>query len=74
MVKNQIEAETEKVRKGFEEEMLGPTSELIDIVKLPKKGSTNDEILEMTKAHLSCGSFDWKQGTFLPVLYHIVRN
>ena len=62
-VAKQIEEETEKVRVGFEKEMLEPTSEIPDLLTLPDQGLNHDEVLELTKTYLGCGHFDWKQGT-----------
>lgn len=70
MVKKQIEEETSKVRKGFREEMLNPTSELADLTVLPRDGMNHDEVLEMTKSYLGCGKFNWKEGTFSGTVYN----
>ena len=51
MVAKQIEAETEKVRVGFEKEMLEPTSEIPDMHTLPDQGMNHDEVLALTKTY-----------------------
>lgn len=70
MVKKQIEEETEKVRVSFEKEMLEPTINLEDINQLPVDKKSPDQVLELTKAYLGCGEFDWKQGTFSGTVYN----
>ena len=70
MVAKQIEEETEKVRVGFEKEMLEPTSEISDLLALPDQGMNHDEVLALTKTYLGCGHFDWKQGTFSGTVYN----
>lgn len=70
MVAKQIEEETEKVRVGFEKEMLEPTSEISDLLSLPDQGMNHDEVLALTKTYLGCGHFDWKQGTFSGTVYN----
>ena len=70
MVQKQIQEETEKVRVGFEKEMLEPTAEIPDMLTLPQNGMNHDEVLELTKSYLGCGEFDWKQGTFSGTVYN----
>ena len=69
-VQKQIKEETEKVRVGFEKEMLDPTSQLADILELPQNKMAPDQVLELTKSYLQCGHFDWKQGTFSGTVYN----
>ena len=69
-VRKKLEDETAKVRVGFEKEMLGPTSELADILKIPEQGLGQDEIIDLTKQYLGCGHFDWKQGTQSGTVYN----
>ena len=59
-VKNQIEAEAAKVRKGFMKEMQNPTSQLPEMVELPKNGLNDEEVLNLTKSYLECGKYNWK--------------
>ena len=70
MVKKQIEDETNKVRKGFTEEMLSPTTELADLNVMPREGMTHDDVLKLTKEYLGCGKFNWKDGTFSGTVYN----
>ena len=70
MVQKQIKEETEKVRVSFEAEMLKPTNELEDMLKLPSSKMSPEEVLKLTKTYLGCGHFDWKQGTFSGTVYN----
>ena len=70
MVKKQIEEETAKVKKGFTEEMLGPTSQIPDLIQLPKDGMSHDDVLNLTKNYLGCGEYNWKDGTFSGTVYN----
>lgn len=70
MVQRQIEEETEKVRRGFEKEMLEPTKDLPDMTTLPDNKLDPQQVLDLTKSYLGCGSFDWKQGTFSGTVYN----
>ena len=70
MVQKQIKEETEKVRVGFEKEMLEPTHELPDLLELPRDKMAPEQVLELTRSYLQCGSFDWKQGTFSGTVYN----
>ena len=70
MVKRQVEEETNKVKKGFTEEMLSPTTELADLNVMPREGMTHDDVLKLTKEYLGCGKFNWKEGTFSGTVYN----
>ena len=69
-VKEQIKAESAKVRKGFSEEMQAPTSQLSDMIHLPKNGLKDQEVLELTENYLGCGKYNWKEGTLSGTVYN----
>ena len=69
-VKEQIKAESAKVRKGFSEEMQAPTSQLSDMIHLPKSGLNDQEVLELTENYLGCGKYNWKEGTLSGTVYN----
>ena len=69
-VKEQIEAESAKVRKGFSEEMQAPTSQLSEMIHLPKNGLNDQEVLKLTENYLGCGKYNWKDGTLSGTVYN----
>ena len=69
-VKEQIEAESAKVRKGFSEEMQAPTSQLSEMIHLPKNGLNDQDILKLTENYLGCGKYNWKDGTLSGTVYN----
>ena len=70
MVKRQVEEETNKVKKGFTEEMLSPTTELADLNVMPREGMTHDDVLKLTKEYLGCGKVNWKGGAMSGTVYN----
>lgn len=69
-VRSKIEEETEKVRQGFERELLEPTIDLQEFLQLPDIKMNSEDVLALTRKYLDCGSFDWKQGTLSGTVYN----
>ncbi len=70
MVRRKVEQEMEKVKAGFEHELLSPMNHVDDLVRLPEKGLTKDQVLERAKSYLGVCEFDWKSGSHSGTVYY----
>jgi len=70
MVRKQVETEMIKVKAGFEKELLEPVGHLSDLVSLPQKGLSKEEVIAKTKLYMDVGEFDWKKGSHSGTVYY----
>ena len=70
MVRKQVESEMIKVKAGFEKELLEPVGHLGDLVTLPQKGLSKEDVIAKTKLYMDVGEFDWKKGSHSGTVYY----
>ena len=51
------------MKDGLEKEHLSLTGHLEDILELPAKGLTEDEVLELATVYTDLGDADWRNGS-----------
>jgi len=70
MVRQRIEKEIDQVKDGLEKEHISLTGHLEDILELPAKGLTEDEVLELATIYTDLGDADWKNGSESGTVYN----
>jgi len=69
-VRRKLEGEKAKIRMEFLEELNKPSQGLEDIVQLPSKGLSRDDVIKKTMSYFEVGEMDWKNGAMSGTVYN----
>lgn len=69
-VKAQIDFETNKVKEGFQKDVIKNVNGLEYCLELQQKGLSNEAILKKVDEHLNLGHYEWKKGKVSGAVYY----
>jgi len=73
-IQRKMKKQLDAFKKDFEEEILKPTEDIKDLVRLPEDGWSVEKVMEMAEIYLKKGEFDWEGGCCSGTVYNVDKQ